>query len=82
MQKLQSHNIEIELLREAIVATSEKRNSLQIIKNYKIIIEIIRHSNVMNQRWRSYQKDFDYAKDIEFDEVCDAVLEITDKCIG
>ena len=36
----------------------------------------------MNQRWRSYQKEFDYAKDIEFDEVCDAVLEITDKCIG
>jgi len=82
LQKLQSHNIEIELLREAIVATSEKRNSLQIIKNYKHIIEIIRDSNVMNQRWKSYQKDFDYAKDIEFEEVCDAVLEITDKCIG
>lgn len=82
LQKLQNHNIEIELLREAIVATSEKRNSLQIIKNYKNIIEIIRDSNVMNQRWRSYQKDFDYAKDIVFEEVCDAVLEITDKCIG
>lgn len=82
LQKLQSHNIEIELLREAIVATSEKRNSFQIIKNYKHIIEIIRDSNVMNQRWKSYQKDFDYAKDIEFEEVCDAVLEITDKCIG
>jgi predicted nucleotidyltransferase component of viral defense system len=81
LQKLQSHNIEIELLREAIVATSEKRNSLQIIKNYKHIIEIIRGSDVMNQRWKSYQKDFDYAKDIEFEDVCDAVLEITDKCI-
>lgn len=82
LQKLQSHNIEIELLREAIIATSERRNSLQIIKNYKYIIEIIRDSNVMNQRWKSYQKDFDYAKDIEFEEVCDDVLEITDKCIG
>lgn len=82
LQKLQSHNIKIELLREAIVVTSEKRSSLQIIKNYKHIIEIIRDSNVMNQRWINYQKDFDYAKDIEFEEVCDSVLEITDKCIG
>lgn len=82
LQKLQSHNIEIELLREAIVATSEKRNTLQIIKNCKHIIKIIRDSNVMNQRWKSYQKDFDYAKDIKFEEVCNAVLEITDKCIG
>ena len=81
LQKLQSHNIKIELLREAIVVTSEKRSSIQIIKNYKHIIEIIRDSNVMNQRWKNYQKDFDYAKDIEFEEVCDAVLEITDKCI-
>lgn len=81
LQKLQSHNIKIELLREAIVVTSENRSSIQIIKNYKHIIEIIRDSNVMNQRWKNYQKDFDYAKDIEFEEVCDAVLEITDKCI-
>ncbi len=81
LQKLQSHNIKIELLREAIVVTSEKRSSIQIIKNYKHIIEIIRDSNVMNQRWKNYQKDFDYAKDIEFEEVCDAVFEITDKCI-
>ena len=82
LQKLQSHNIKIELLREAIVVTSEKRNSLQIIKNYKHIIKIIRDSDVMNKRWKSYQKDFVYAKDIEFEEVCNAVLEITDKCMG
>lgn len=82
LQKLQSHNIDIKILREAIVATSEKRNSLQIIKNYKNIIEIIRGSNAMNQRWKSYQKDYDYAKDIDYEDVCDAVLEIADKCIG
>jgi predicted nucleotidyltransferase component of viral defense system len=81
LQKLQSHNIDIEILREAIEATSEKRNSLQIIKNYKDIIEIIRASDVMKQRWKSYQKDFDYAQDIDYEDVCDAVLEISDKCI-
>jgi len=82
LQKLQSHNIDIKLLREAIEATTEKRNTVQIIKNYKSTIEIIRDSSVMKQRWKSYQKDFDYAKDINFEDACDAVLLITNQCIG
>ena len=82
LQKLKSHNIDINSLREAIEATAEKRNTVQIIKNYKITIEIIRDSSVMKQRWKSYQKDFDYAKDINFEDVCDAVLLITNQCIG
>lgn len=82
LQKLQSHNTDIELLREAIEATAEKRNSLNIVKNYKSIIDTIRDSNVMKQRWKSYQKDFDYAKDIDFEDVCDAVLLISNQCIG
>lgn len=82
LQKLQSHNIDIKLLREAIEATAEKRNTVRIIKNYKITIEIIRDSSVMIQRWKSYQKDFDYAKGINFEDVCDAVLLIANQCIG
>jgi len=82
LQKLQSHNIDLKLLREAIEATAEKRNSAQIVKNYKSTIEIIRDSSVMKQRWKSYQKDFDYAKDISFEDACDAVLLITNQCIG
>ena len=82
LQKLQSQNIKMDMLKEAIVATSEKRSTQHIILNYKDIISIIRESSVMRQRWESYQRDFDYAKDIQFEEVCDAVLEISDKCIG
>ena len=81
LQKLQSHNIDIKLLREAIEATAEKRNTVQIIKNYKSTIEIIRDSSVMKQRWKSYQKAFDYAKDINFEDTCDAVLLIANQCI-
>lgn len=73
LQKLQSQNIKMDLLKEAIVATSEKRSTQHIILNYKDIISIIRESSVMRQRWESYQRDFDYAKDIQFEEVCDAV---------
>lgn len=82
LQKLQSHNVDIKVLREAIEATAEKRNTVQIIKNYKSTIEIIRDSSVMKQRWKSYQKDFEYAKDINFEDACDAVLLIMNQCIG
>lgn len=79
LHKLQSKNIDINLLKEAIAATSEKKNSGHILENYKPILEVIRGSDVMYQRWKSYQKDFDYAKDIEFMDVCYAVVEIMER---
>lgn len=82
LQKLQSHNIDIKLLREAVEATAKKRKTVHIIKNYKSIIENIRDSSVMKQRWKSYQKDFDYAKNINFEDTCDSVLLLTHQCIG
>lgn len=30
----------------------------------------------MDDFWANYQKDFDYAKDIIFKEICDTVLNI------
>lgn len=30
----------------------------------------------MNQQWRKYRKNFDYAAKIEFSETCDAVLDL------
>jgi len=30
----------------------------------------------MQAFWANYQKDFDYAKGINFEEACDAVLKI------
>ncbi len=74
--KLQSHNINEQLLKDAIIATSKKRNSLHIIENYNQIIQVIKNSEVMNQRWKSYQKDFNYAKGIEFNDCCNAVDNI------
>lgn len=81
LQKLLGNNIDFKSLREAIEATAEKRNSTSIIKNHKNIIQVIRASNEMRQRWLKYQKDFDYAKDINFEDICDVVLVITNQCI-
>ncbi len=81
LAKMQYKNIETEYLRAALDATSKKRGSSEILKEYKNIIDIVRNSDVMIKQWRAYQRDFEYATDISFDEVCDAVVRMMDLCI-
>lgn len=37
--------------------------------------------DVMIKQWKNYQKDFEYATDISFNEVCDVVVQMMDLCI-
>lgn len=81
LAKMQYKNIETEYLRAALDATSKKRGSSEILKEYKNIIDIVRNSDVMIKQWRTYQREFEYASDISFDEVCDAVVQMMGLCI-
>lgn len=78
LAKLLYKNIETEYLKAALGATSKKRGSSDILKDYKYIIDVVRNSDAMIKHWRTYQKDFEYATDISFDEVCDAVVQMMD----
>lgn len=80
LAKLQYKNIDKELLKAALEATATKRGSAEILKNYKGILEVVRNSDVMIKQWKTYQRDFEYADNISFDEVCDTVLQIMDLC--
>lgn len=82
LAKLQYRNIETEFLKAALDATSKKRGSSEILKDYNHIIDVARKSDVMVRQWRTYQKSFEYAADISFNEVCDAVVQMMDLCIG
>lgn len=81
LTKLHFEDIDPALLKDALMATAEKRGSAAIMKQYKEIMQVVRNSPVMNRQWDDYKKDFDYAAVIEFEETCDAVLEIMDKVI-
>ena len=79
LTKLQSENVDLALLKDALRATTEKRGSVEVIKHYREIMQVVRNSPVMNRQWGDYRKDFDYAAGIEFEETCDAVISIMDK---
>lgn len=80
LAKLQYKNIKIDYLKAALEETAKKRGSSELLKNYENIINIVRNNDVMIRQWGIYQKDFEYAVNIAFDEVCDAVMHMMDLC--
>ncbi len=81
MAKLQYANIEPDALKAALNATTEKRGSSVVIKEYRGIMDTVKSSEVMQRQWKNYQKDFEYAMDIAFEDACDVVVELMDEMI-
>lgn len=59
-------------------ATTEKRGSSEVVKTYHSIMDTVKSSEVMQKQWKNYQKDFEYATDIAFEDACDVVVELMD----
>lgn len=76
LAKLQYSNINFDRLKDALSATTEKRGSSIVVKDYRRIVNAVKNSEVMQQQWNNYQKDFDYAIDILFEDVCDVVVKL------
>lgn len=74
--KLQSHNIDLSSLREALAATCQKRGSTETINNYRHSMEIVKASEFMQSQWKTYQREFEYAAEIAFNDTCDAVISV------
>jgi len=71
-----SKNYRPEALRDALKHTSEKRGSYNVIKRYPEIIEDILASKQMQDYWVRYQKNFTYAAETSFYDVCNTLNEI------
>lgn len=72
----QDDKINKKLLTAAINLTSEHRESLDLIHNWKEALELLRTDEDMKKRWKVYQKTYFYAKDIEYDELLESVEKV------
>ena len=79
--KLQYSNIEPRALKAALEATTKKRGSSEVVRDYRKIMDTVRNSGIMQKQWDNYQKDFEYATDIAFVDACDAVVQLVDSII-
>ena len=82
LRKLQFNNINPQSLQQALKVTSQKRGSYEVISNYKYIMETVKNSKVMQEQWQAYQKNFEYAKDVDFMDTCDTVVQVMDEING
>ena len=67
------NDIKIDDLRKAIYKTFEKRN---YHGNIEETIAILKDSEIIKNRWNSYKKKYEYANDIDYEEIMKCVEEI------
>ena len=61
---------------EALKKTINHRGTQEQINDFDETMEIILKSGDLRKTWSNYQKQFYYAKDINFDDVCGAIKSI------
>ena len=68
LQKLHGEQLNKEILWNALVATARKRGTLEQIESGDIreILNEIETSSVMENLWKTYQKNYSYAIDISW----------------
>lgn len=76
LYKLRGTECDPVILKTALEETTKKRGSLSVLGQYESIVGDIRKNFGMRNFWSNYQKEFDYAKNISFEETCDTVLSI------
>ena len=74
--KVQSHNINNKLLARALIATSEKRGSIHILSDRELIIEEVLSNETLYNHWLRYQKKYNYADDISWEQINKTVLNL------
>lgn len=81
LQNEYTHAINMEQFKTAFLATSKKRNSVQLIADGNRILKEIEDSEVMQGLWKSYQKKFSYAEDISWKRVMDSIEKLFTKVL-
>ena len=74
--KIKKNEIRWDILKEAVLATSEKRGSLEELKEYREIIEEMRESDFLKRIWVKYKEENTYSEGIDFEDTLNIILEI------
>ena len=78
LSKLKGHEIDRDTLHKALSETAQKRNSGDLIPQYHSIMGQIVKSSAMQQHWKTYQRDCEYAREVEFSSACETIIKIMD----
>lgn len=74
------NDINIEVLKDAIINTFNSRESLEYLNDYEQIINSIFDDEKIHKLWNIYSKKYDYAKDISIDDILILLKKEIKKC--
>ena len=72
----QSKNIDEDTLKQAIISTAIHRETLEIIKDWKEVVVILKDDESMKNQWERYRKDNFYAKGIEYKDLIESLIKV------
>ena len=78
LSKLKGDQINWTILRQAVSETAQKPNSGMLMPQYQSILEQIVSSPVMQNHWTIYQRDYEYAREVDFSATCETILQLMD----
>ena len=82
---LDKQNISNKLLVQAIKETSKHRESYNIINDKNAVEEVIisiKNDKDLKQQWNKYQKNYEYAEEIKYEQLVDSIVSIKDIYFG
>ena len=75
---LKWNDINKETLRKAIINTSKNRETLSYIENVNDYINLIEDDSELKLLWNNYQKNYEYANDISFEDTIKSIKIISE----
>lgn len=75
---LKWNDINKETLRKAIINTSKNRETLSYMENANDYINLIEDDSELKLLWNNYQKNYEYAKDISFEDIIKSIKIISE----
>lgn len=73
------NQVRMDILKAAVLHTSDKRGSMEELRDWQDILADIRKEPSLQRLWDNYAKDSSYASALTFSEVLDTVEEISVK---
>ena len=76
LYKMNSDILDIDELKQSLLQTAHHRGSSNIIRKYNDSMALIESSEKMLQQWNDYRKEYNFSKDLEFQEICTIISEL------
>ena len=75
---LKWNDINKETLRKAIINTPKNRETLSYMENANEYINLIEDDSKLKSLWNNYQKNYEYAKDISYEDTIKSIKIISE----